>query len=492
MVIQLKRNNWQEFNLNYFSNKKPPFGGFLFDKHIIFYFCEISTIYWYSVFYKHCDVLCHAKIQIWKQFTTCFERSRSSRLMCCAMQRYKFESNSQPGFDFGDYVEGCVVPCKDTNLKAIHNIVKSVIHNVVRCVVPCKDTNLKAIHNHVNAVVTAPLDVLCHAKIQIWKQFTTGQLTTSLSQVMCCAMQRYKFESNSQHVYLLASRVFRCVVPCKDTNLKAIHNGYLLKRKGDNDVLCHAKIQIWKQFTTPLRNVYAAWPMCCAMQRYKFESNSQHGGRGNPAHRRCVVPCKDTNLKAIHNRLIAHISCVRDVLCHAKIQIWKQFTTPGRPQTVHPHDVLCHAKIQIWKQFTTERAGRILQVWDVLCHAKIQIWKQFTTTNGIAHSTLSMCCAMQRYKFESNSQHLKAFSFSFVRCVVPCKDTNLKAIHNHPLNHIDEHADVLCHAKIQIWKQFTNSQRNYDYNHNFWIDFYDCSLNFGGRSEKKGQSRKLI
>ena len=90
MEIQLKRNNWQEYNSKYFSNKKPPFGGFLFDKHIIFLFLKnrrkvltISKLQTLrcvmsrkdtnlKAIHNPCchvstamkDVLCHAKIQI--------------------------------------------------------------------------------------------------------------------------------------------------------------------------------------------------------------------------------------------------------------------------------------------------------------------------------------------------------------------------------------------------------------------------------------------
>ena len=41
--------------------------------------------------------------------------------LCHPIQRYKFESNSQP-YDMVDpWRDGCVIRYKDTNLKAIHN-----------------------------------------------------------------------------------------------------------------------------------------------------------------------------------------------------------------------------------------------------------------------------------------------------------------------------------------------------------------------------------
>ena len=117
----------------------------------------------------------------------------------------------------------CVCNCKDTNLKAIHNTKKCfygkcrVVFATAKiliwkqfttftktpssyncCVCNCKDTNLKAIHNVVGTGANIVSVVFATAKILIWKQFTTHQ---------------------ERRCYLL-----RCVCNCKDTNLKAIHN----------------------------------------------------------------------------------------------------------------------------------------------------------------------------------------------------------------------------------------------------------------------------
>ena len=67
--------------------------------------------------------------------------------------------------------------------------------------------------------------------------------------MLCHPIQRYKFESNSQHNPLCLEFFVCCVIRYKDTNLKAIHNltVFLL----GSERLCHP------------------------IQRYKFESNSQ-------------------------------------------------------------------------------------------------------------------------------------------------------------------------------------------------------------------------
>ena len=45
--------------------------------------------------------------------------------LCHPIQRYKFESNSQPRSKTKDRQFGCVIRYKDTNLKAIHNPYKA-------------------------------------------------------------------------------------------------------------------------------------------------------------------------------------------------------------------------------------------------------------------------------------------------------------------------------------------------------------------------------
>ena len=143
---------------------------------------------------------------------------------------------------------------------------------------------------------------------------------------MFAILQRYKFESNSQHGSDGSRSGLRCLLSCKDTNLKAIHN-------------------------TPGRGCRGRW-MFAILQRYKFESNSQRRTRFTTRTSGCLLSCKDTNLKAIHNS-----------------------TTRG-----------------------------FLINLDVCYPAKIQIWKQFTTGDKDSRNLVAMFAILQRYKFESNSQ----------------------------------------------------------------------------------------
>ena len=61
-----------------------------------------------------------------------------------------------------------------------------------------------------------------------------------------------------------------------------------------------------------------------------------------------------------------------------------------------------------------------------------------------------LCHPIQRYKFESNSQH-KALGFAYiVGCVIRYKDTNLKAIHNDTTTWLTAEQAVSSDTKIQI------------------------------------------
>ena len=164
--------------------------------------------------------------------------------------------------------------------------------------------------------------------------------------------QRYKFESNSQHLSVLCVVSISCLNQVKDTSLKAIHNCLSSCISSRSAVWIRSKIQVWKQFTTACHTGLAVLGLFESGQRYKFESNSQqrnaHTAFGLAVWIRskiqvwkqfttiyavmlslrcCLNQVKDTSLKAIHN-YSAHSSQFRQaVWIRSKIQVWKQFTT---------------------------------------------------------------------------------------------------------------------------------------------------------------------
>ena len=138
-----------------------------------------------------------SKIQIWKRITTPCSPPRPSPELYLICQRYKFESESQ--------------------LFLFSPVITRAVFNM--------------------------------SKIQIWKRITTLRVSWRRRLWLYLICQRYKFESESQHVAGAAHRV------------EAVFN--------------MSKIQIWKRITTVLawqRGMEMLYLIC---QRYKFESESQ-------------------------------------------------------------------------------------------------------------------------------------------------------------------------------------------------------------------------
>ena len=222
-------------------------------------------------------------------------------LLLRSVQRYKFESNSQP--------------------------FRSACTSHASCCDQYKDTNLKAIHNRRAVCASAEMVVAISTKIQIWKQFTTRHWPHHDDWGLLRSVQRYKFESNSQRWKYRWWNYLCCCDQYKDTNLKAIHNWISTPVVSARVVAISTKIQIWKQFTTCWCFVPSEFALLRSVQRYKFESNSQRH-RGAPVHHvRCCDQYKDTNLKAIHNSITSCSRFSQVVAISTKIQIWKQFTT---------------------------------------------------------------------------------------------------------------------------------------------------------------------
>ena len=220
-------------------------------------------------------VYANAKIQIWKQFTTQNVRVRLEAAVVYANAKIQIWKQFTTQISVSPIPTCCLCQCKDTNLKAIHNM-KPYLKNTSRV-------------------------VYANAKIQIWKQFTTCGDYRPIDSTLFMPMQRYKFESNSQ----------------PEPAVIAIWQV----------VYANAKIQIWKQFTTTVIVSLFVILLFMPMQRYKFESNSQRVTSLRDIMACCLCQCKDTNLKAIHNSGMSLANSLQVVYANAKIQIWKQFTT---------------------------------------------------------------------------------------------------------------------------------------------------------------------
>ena len=139
-----------------------------------------------------------SKVQIWKQITTPLDVGKFFPVLFPMVQRYKFESKSQP-----------------------HWLVAAFI-----------------------------LAVSNGSKVQIWKQITTLNSFIWQRIPLFPMVQRYKFESKSQ----LSQRSPSCHRCCfqwfNGTNLKANHNCLENPCGLLSAVSNGSKVQIWKQITT--------------------------------------------------------------------------------------------------------------------------------------------------------------------------------------------------------------------------------------------------
>ena len=280
------------------------------------------------------------------------------------------------------------------------------------------------------------------AKIQNWKQFTTLGLFVPTTKKLCFTLQRYKIESNSQPAFYT--------------------NNFVVV------VFYTAKIQNWKQFTTVSLHTSLVRMLCFTLQRYKIESNSQHRCGKDISFSGCVLHCKDTKLKAIHNHFTLLVFLMRVVFYTAKIQNWKQFTTKLSVGIVF--QPLCFTLQRYKIESNSQRlSSNILATSVVFYTAKIQNWKQFTTQRVGGLLWLRLCFTLQRYKIESNSQLPSSCHICSICCVLHCKDTKLKAIHNYSKEIKKIQKVVFYTAKIQNWKQFTTTNV-------FWELIFSCVL----------------
>ena len=193
------------------------------------------------------------------------------------VQRYKFESKSQLLFLRCVFFHLLFPMVQRYKFESKSQLDSAGFRNGTRCFQWFKGTNLKANHNDSSFKLLELLVVSNGSKVQIWKQITTLLRKVLILRVLFPMVQRYKFESKSQHSDPNKIRKMCCFQWFKGTNLKANHN-----------------LPTFWTFKTLL------FPM---VQRYKFESKSQPFVTRLEIATRCFQWFKGTNLKANHNSL---------------------------------------------------------------------------------------------------------------------------------------------------------------------------------------------
>ena len=246
--------------------------------------------------------------------------------------------------------------------------------------------------------------VVATAKVQIFKQITTGKHKHPVAALLLLLPQRYKFSSKSQHVWCNCAR--KCVV------------------------VATAKVQIFKQITTSCEAVHVRVKLLLLPQRYKFSSKSQ---------------------------LVANVFTASSVVvATAKVQIFKQITTTLEVWKNTHRLLLLPQRYKFSSKSQLYRAP-YAHTRVVVATAKVQIFKQITTKSYVCCRTWLLLLLPQRYKFSSKSQPESATRLIPTSCCCYRKGTNFQANHNRKGFFRFGGCVVVATAKVQIFKQITTT-----------------------------------
>ena len=144
------------------------------------------------------------------------------------------------------------------------------------CCLSYKDTILKANHSPIVHDLIACVAVAYPTKILFWKRITALMAKARTMSVLLLILQRYYFESESQHMRQWNTINQGCCLSYKDTILKANHSSTSRSISKDNAVAYPTKILFWKRITAPGMTISICTSLLLILQRYYFESESQH------------------------------------------------------------------------------------------------------------------------------------------------------------------------------------------------------------------------
>ena len=149
--------------------------------------------------------------------------------------------------------------------------------------------------------------------------------------------------------------------------------------------------------------VFTLVTLLLILQRYYFESESQHLGMyiGNPEG--CCLSYKDTILKANHSEGVSDDITNRAVAYPTKILFWKRITAS---EIVIDSIYRCclSYKDTILKANHSILWTLTLLIFAVAYPTKILFWKRITATLLGPRKVSMLLLILQRYYFESESQ----------------------------------------------------------------------------------------
>ena len=172
----------------------------------------------------------------------------TGNVLLLILQRYYFESESQPCWCASLYWFSCCLSYKDTILKANHSL-RSVTLAMLSLLLILQryyfesESQQKLVEYRFYTAVAYP------TKILFWKRITAIWNKIVRLQMLLLILQRYYFESESQRIRMTYHECSCCCLSYKDTILKANHSIGIITG--------------WKAM------------LLLILQRYYFESESQ-------------------------------------------------------------------------------------------------------------------------------------------------------------------------------------------------------------------------
>ena len=171
------------------------------------------------------------------------------------------------------------------------------------------------------------------------------------------------------------------------------------------------------------------------MQRYENKSKSQPNQDIFNSVASCLRPCKDTKIKANHNRSILHffIFWLSKTLQRYENKSKSQLTIFFDPFTC------CCLRPCKDTKIKANHNTSIIIWWYVRLSKTLQRYKNKSKSQLCIPFRLlcvGLSKTLQRYKNKSKSQLHWHFRKRHRRCLRPCKDTKIKANHNYVLARI--------------------------------------------------------
>ena len=266
-------------------------------------------------------------------------------------------------------------------------------------------------------------------KILFWKRITARWRRNELLWLLLLILQRYYFESESQHDIIDAEVVEAVAYPTKILFWKRITAQALYIVQDLTLLLILQRYYFESESQLKNEQAFIDSLLLLILQRYYFESESQRYLAGENKVLRCCLSYKDTILKANHSE--------------------------KKPQVLNTCAVAYPTKILFWKRITAQALYIVQDLTLLLILQRYYFESESQLKNEQAFIDSLLLLILQRYYFESESQRYLAGENKVLRCCLSYKDTILKANHSEKKPQVLNTCAVAYPTKILFWKRIT-------------------------------------